>query len=292
MPVPPPPGGWHCPACGVRCASTQGMRKHAVKAHDCWFRSKNGQGFLVAIPPEEIPAARSRAKMSSASAIRRPVLRQEAEGQPSAAACSAYSCATAATVGPTAVGAGGDAATVPGLTTRVRCVATSPPRADSSECPGLDDLDMDWDLGPNPLEMLLMPDDEEMAPGPVAPALLVAEPAEADSSTDDAEELPPPLLPALLPLSEVIQYTVAHSDLPPREVSAALLSRAVLRNVSSQQINVLRLVVNTIVGTERALRAEAVAAANAASAVSNGDMTLTLAAALNRLHQTESRPRD
>ena len=106
---------------------------------------------------------------------------------------------------------------------------------------------MDWDLGPNPLEMLLMPDDEAMEPGPVAPPPPnAAESAEADSSTDDAEELPPPLLPALLPLSEVIQYTVAHPDLPPREVSAALLSRAVLCNVSSQQINVLRLVVNAI----------------------------------------------
>jgi hypothetical protein len=273
------------------------MRKHAIKAHDSWFRSKYSQGFLVDIPPEEIAAARSRAKMSSASATRRPVLRQEAEGRPSAAgtlppvaaAASVVDPGTmAAPAGPAAVGVVGGAAPVPGLPPRVRCVAKSPSRAASSDCLGLDDFDMDWD----PLEMLLLPDDEAMEPGPVAPPPLAAESAEADSSTDDAEELPPPLLPALLPLSEVIQYTVAHPDLPPREVSDALLSRAVLCNVSSQQVNVLRLVVNAIVGTERALRAEAVAAANAATLTSNGDMTLALTAALHRLHQTESRPRD
>jgi hypothetical protein len=152
-----------------------------------------------------------------------------------------------------------------------------------------DELDLVADLADEFLATL-----EDLAPPPPAPAASNIAPAgpAADpmaAAAPEPEDLPPPVLPEGLTLRGIVDLVVMHPDLAAYDLVSILLGHSRNLPVSPSQLNILRMVVDTVIMTEqRGLQAAAVNSSMAAA--SGGDQWAVLMAGLGRLLLPARRP--
>lgn len=269
MPTDPPKDGWRCEMCAAVFATTSGMRRHAVGAHRCYFRTVKTRGVLVPIPAADLAEALAKHALGAARVADRPRLLAEFKARENSAP-----------VGP--------AATV----RRIATTSSTPPAtvvsagAESVDAEDLDDLDLGLDA--EALDALIPEPPPASAAAPAATVESGASPAHSDIS--DVSEARPPLLPPGLSLVDIASFIVEHPDLSAWDISNVLLGRVKWPPVTPDQYDRIKLLVAGIVTAEQ-LQFQVAGRVQAESLAAGADPDTAQAAAIDRVFQASRRPR-
>ena len=256
------------------------MRRHAVRAHEMYFRPLAGAPTLVPIPPGELAVARARVIINDARAADRPRLRQQL--------LSAAAPAAQPRTGvrrPASPSSPVRATSPPGSPAAEIRRSSSAPAA-ASAVPA--DLDLDFTLDDILSELPELSGAEFAVPAPTA-AFNPAPPGPAAMQLDVVTELPPTWLPPGLLTADLVAFIVDNPTLSAYDVVSVLVGRLGGAPASPAQYDSLRQAVTVAVLVERRIYAAAAQAAELASAA-GADPIATLTAALGRLYLAASRP--